>query len=44
MEEVINNIKCEKCGSSQTYYRCKTLDFHCFKCGYDFKKKGDDKE
>lgn len=28
-----DNLKCPKCGSSQTTYRVKTNDRICYKCG-----------
>ena len=44
MEDVINSVKCKNCNSSQTYFRTKTQDFHCIKCGENFKKEGDGKQ
>jgi len=38
MEE---ELKCDKCGSSQTSYRVKTNDRICYKCGHIFDIKGE---
>jgi len=31
---VLNELKCAKCGSAQTYIRSKTNDRRCRHCGY----------
>jgi ribosomal protein L37AE/L43A len=33
-----NDIKCKECSSSQVYFRIKTKDWHCFKCGANTSK------
>ncbi len=30
-----SEMKCKHCGSSQTYFRIKTNDDHCKRCGND---------
>lgn len=32
-------IRCKKCGSTQVYFRTKTNDYHCTKCGSDCKRE-----
>lgn len=33
------DLRCSQCKSSQVYFRVKTNDYHCVKCGFDFNLK-----
>lgn len=38
---MIEELRCDVCGSSQTSYRVKTKDRICYKCGNIFEVKED---
>ena len=33
-------IRCPECDTTQVYYRVKTDDYQCQKCGHKWKKEG----
>jgi len=39
-----NKKRCEKCGSTQTYFRIKTSDWFCRDCCHIEKVKSSDRE